>query len=104
MLVDLKKGIASGLRVAAGFVCIGVLLLSRMAVSDANDSEGRWDGDKAKKWYSERGWIAGCNYVPSTACNTTEFWGAETFDPGTISRELSLAGSIGFGSCRVFLQ
>lgn len=51
----------------------------------------RWTAERAWAWYRRQTWIAGFNYVPSTACNTTEFWSAETFDPKTIDRELGWA-------------
>jgi len=64
----------------------------------------RWSGEKAWNWYKSRPWIVGFNYVPSTACNTTELWQAETFDERTIDRELGWAQGLGFNSCRVFVQ
>ncbi len=64
----------------------------------------RWSEEKAWDWYTRQSWLCGFNYVPSTACNTTEFWQAETFDPDTIERELGWARAIGFNTCRVFLQ
>ena len=42
--------------------------------------------------------------MPSTACNSTEMWSKDTFDPVTIDRELGMASDLGFNSCRVFLQ
>ncbi len=65
---------------------------------------GQWPLAKAWRWYNRLPWICGFNYVPSTASNTTEFWSAETFDAVTIARELALAHSVGFNSCRVFVQ
>lgn len=62
----------------------------------------RWSAEKATAWYNSRPWPIGCNYVPSTAINQIETWQAETFDPGTIERELALAESIGFNTVRVF--
>jgi hypothetical protein len=49
-------------------------------------------------------WLAGCNYVPSTAINELEMWQAETWDPKTIDRELGWAQDLGFTSMRVFLH
>lgn len=65
---------------------------------------GRWSAEKAWEWYRSRPWMVGCNFVPSTACNTTEFWQAETFDEKTIDRELGWARGLGFNTCRVFVQ
>lgn len=73
------------------------------AVTDEGGGE-RWSPERAAQWSGKQDWFAGFNYVPSTACNTTEFWGAETFDPTTITRELGWARDLGFRSCRVFLQ
>jgi len=66
--------------------------------------QGRWTAQQAWNWYRRQPWIAGFNYVPSTACNTTEFWSAETFDAQTIDRELAWGAGLGFNSCRVFVQ
>jgi xylan 1,4-beta-xylosidase len=64
----------------------------------------RWTTEKAWAWYNARPWLVGFNFVPSTACNTTEFWQAETFDPTTIDRELGWARELGFNTCRIFVQ
>lgn len=64
----------------------------------------RWSVDRAWAWYRRLPWLVGCNYVPSSAANTTEFWGRETFDEPTIDRELGWAQSLGFNTCRVFVQ
>lgn len=64
----------------------------------------RWTPDQAWEWYKQQPWIVGFNYVPSTTCNTTEFWQAETFDEKTMDRELGWAQGLGFNSCRVFVQ
>lgn len=64
----------------------------------------QWSREAAWAWVEQRPWLCGCNYVPSTAVNTTEMWQADTFDVATIDRELGWAASIGMNSCRVFLQ
>jgi len=64
----------------------------------------RWSEKKAWDWYNKQPWFVGFNYVPSTACNTTELWQAETFDEKTIDRELAWAEGLGFNTCRVFVQ
>ncbi|NQT40150.1 MAG: hypothetical protein HQ581_21845, partial [Planctomycetes bacterium] len=64
----------------------------------------RWPVEKAWKWYGEIGPIAGCNYLPRTAVNSTEMWQKETFDPKTIDEELGWAGKCGMNSVRVFVQ
>ena len=79
-------------------------LLAGLACAAAEDVPGRWTNEQAWEWYKKQPWIAGVNYVPSTACNTTEFWSADTFDGKTIDRELGWAQGLGFDSCRVFVQ
>jgi hypothetical protein len=64
----------------------------------------RWSGEEAWQWYQARPWLVGTNYLPSTACNTTEFWQAESFDVPTIRRELAIARATGFNTVRVFVQ
>jgi len=63
-----------------------------------------WSVDKANKWYETKGWMRGCNFIPSTAINQLEMWQAETFDTVTINRELGWASSIGLNAMRVFLH
>jgi hypothetical protein len=74
--------------------------------SEANRKleQGRWTAEKANTWYAQHRWLAGANFVPSTASNELEMWQAETFDPATIDRELGWAAGIGFNCMRVFLH
>jgi endo-1,4-beta-mannosidase len=64
----------------------------------------RWPEEKALDWYKKQLWLVGFNYVPSTACNTTEWWQRETFDTETIDRELSWAQNVGYNTARAFIQ
>lgn len=64
----------------------------------------RWPKEKAVAWAADKGWIVGCDYVPSTAINQLEMWQAETFDPETIDHELALAEGLGFNTVRIFLS
>lgn len=66
--------------------------------------EGRWSAERANAWYAEQGWLAGANFVPSTASNQLEMWQAETWDPETIDRELGWAAGLGFNVMRVYLH
>lgn len=68
------------------------------------EANGRWTASKAFEWYKNNGWVAGCNYIPSTAINQLEMWQAETFDVAIIDRELSWAEDLGFNTVRVFLH
>lgn len=63
-----------------------------------------WTKEKAWSWYNTKGWMRGCDFIPSTAINQLEMWQKETFDPVTINRELGYAQSIGFNCVRVYLH
>jgi len=63
-----------------------------------------WSKDRANKWYRDKGWVIGFNYVPSSAVNSTEMWMFETYDAEAVNKELGIASETGFNSCRVFLQ
>lgn len=63
-----------------------------------------WSKQKANEWYAKEGWLAGSNFIPSSAINQLEMWQASTFDTSTIDRELGFAESIGFNAMRVFLH
>jgi hypothetical protein len=64
----------------------------------------RWTRERAWEWYRARPWLVGFNYVPSYACNTTEWWQEETYDAAIIDRELGWGAGIGYNSARVFIQ
>jgi hypothetical protein len=63
-----------------------------------------WTKEKARQWYSSKGWLRGSDFIPSTAINQLEMWQAATFDTATINRELGYAESIGFNCMRVYLH
>lgn len=63
-----------------------------------------WSVEQANGWYSDKGWLRGSNFIPSSAINQLEMWQAETFDTITINRELGWAEEIGFNSMRVYLH
>lgn len=63
-----------------------------------------WSAKKANNWYAKQGWLAGANFLPSTAINQLEMWQADSFDTATINRELGWAQNIGFNTMRVFLH
>lgn len=95
-----RRGIlkCAGLSAAAG------LVRAARAAEPKAEMPPRWSQEKAWQWYRKQGWIVGLNFTPSTACNTTEMWQKETFDPKTIDRELGWAEDIGYNSIRVFIQ
>lgn len=63
-----------------------------------------WPAERAATWYAQQKWVVGCNFIPSNAINELEMWQADTFDPATIHRELSLAESLGMNTVRVYLH
>ena len=65
---------------------------------------GRWSAERATEWYADKPWPVGANFVPSTAINQLQMFGAVSFDAETIDRELGWAADIGMNSMRVFLH
>ncbi len=94
--------------------CLIIIFLSTsfLAVSNAQNTKQvvkpksglRWTTQKVNKWYAQKGWLRGCNFIPSTAINQLEMWQAESFDTATINRELGWAESIDLNVMRVFLH
>ena len=64
----------------------------------------KWSQEKAKKWYEERDWLVGCNFLPSNSINQLEMFQLETFDEEINIRELSWAKDLGFNTVRVYLH
>lgn len=64
----------------------------------------RWSTEQSQKWSASNGWLRGSNFTPSIAVNQLETWQKETFDTGTINRELGWAEEIGMNCMRVFLH
>lgn len=86
---------------------LGILILVmalQPSLSQAQNLSGRWSIQKAQKWYKKVSPIKGCNFLPSTAVNSTEMWQEATFDLKTIDKELGYAQKAGYNSVRVFLQ
>ncbi|MDE3067080.1 MAG: 1,4-beta-xylanase [Verrucomicrobiota bacterium] len=86
------------------WLVISLIALQGLAAFKCAAAPERWSVQKAEGWASREGWLVGCNFIPSTAINELEMWQADTFDPGTIDRELGWAQSLGFNSVRVFLH
>lgn len=63
-----------------------------------------WTTEQAMAWGARQPWIAGCNFIPSTAINELEMWQAATFDLPAIDRELGWAEGLGFNTVRVYLH
>lgn len=64
----------------------------------------QWSAARANEWFASIPLPFGCNFLPSSAVNSTEMWQAESFDPAAIERELQWAAGLGYNSVRVFLQ
>lgn len=80
------------------------ILFSFELVVGKESVNGRWSVEKAQAWWSETGWLNGCNFQPSTAINQLEMWQEDTFDPETIDTELGMAEDLGFNVMRVYLH
>lgn len=72
--------------------------------ADENEVRTVWTKAQAKNWYTEQGWLVGCDFLPSSAINQLEMWQAATFDTATINRELGWAASLGMNTVRVYLH
>jgi uncharacterized protein len=90
--------------IAGGIFHCAIVKSATQSLAVENRPAGRWPAENAWVWYKKQPWIVGFNFVPSTACNTTQWWQEETFDRATIDRELSWASGLGFNSTRVFIQ
>jgi hypothetical protein len=80
------------------------LLIVLIAISGVVQAQPIWSVQKANDWYAQQPWLAGCNFIPSSAINELEMWQADTFDPQTIDRELGWARGLGFNVIRVYLH
>ena len=82
-----------------------LLLLKQVDAQKTNNSHRAiWTKEQANTWYAKQPWLAGANFLPSTAINELEMWQAETFDTTTISREFKWAATIGMNTMRIFLH
>lgn len=86
------------------FWAIICLIGSVPVFAQVKEIPGRWPVEKARAWYDEQPWLVGCNYIPANAINQLEMWQADTFDPDTIDKELTLAENLGFNTLRVYLH
>ncbi len=82
------------------FLLLVILFVQIVSAQQANI----WSAKKANDWYAKQGWLAGANFLPSTAINQLEMWQSDSFDTATINRELGWAQNIGFNTMRVFLH
>lgn len=63
----------------------------------------RWSEERIWKWYNERPWIRGCNFMSSDCANRIDQWQEYGFEERfeTTKRELALAAETGFNSIRI---
>ncbi len=80
-----------------------ILLLLVTFTASAQRAE-RWSVEKANNWWSNNGWVSGCNYIPADAINQIEMWHSSTFNPAQIDKELGWAEGMGFTAMRVYLS
>ncbi|HEY7118905.1 MAG TPA: hypothetical protein VH475_20110 [Tepidisphaeraceae bacterium] len=91
--------------IVAWAILLGLSFMARSVKGQQGEQiPGRWSAEKANAWYATKPWLAGSNYITSTAINELEMWQADTFDLPTIDRELGWAHDLGFTSMRVFLH
>ncbi|MCH2176665.1 MAG: cellulase family glycosylhydrolase [Lentisphaeria bacterium] len=64
----------------------------------------RLNEQEINDWYRKQPFFVGANFIPSSAINQLEMWQEETFEPGTIQRELEYAKKIGMNIMRVYLH
>ena len=84
-------------------ILIAAAMIAGLLGAPAN-ARARWSEMQAAGWYDQQPWRVGSNYVPATAINQLEMWQADTFDPGTIDKELGWAQALGMDTMRVFLH
>ncbi|HPR32419.1 MAG TPA: cellulase family glycosylhydrolase [Prolixibacteraceae bacterium] len=92
------------MRTPAILIVLFLFLIACTEKPAKTSSAEKWSAEKAKSWYAEQGWLRGSNFQPSTAINQLEMFQAETFDPGTIDRELGWAAGTGMNVMRVYLH
>jgi hypothetical protein len=79
-----------------------LIALSLVGVSLAQSP--RWTEKAANDWYAKQPWLVGSNYIPATAVNQLEMWGADNVDPAWMETELMRAELLGMNTMRVFLH
>lgn len=81
-----------------------LVVLFATLCATASLAQSVWTSAQANAWGGRQPWLAGCNFIPSTAINELEMWQPATFDLPTIDRELGWAESLGFNTVRVYLH
>ncbi len=66
----------------------------------------KWTEEKANEWYKTKGWLRGCNFIPSVCANRADMWQAYDCERhfAVAEKELKLCKEIGFNTIRIFLE
>lgn len=66
----------------------------------------QWSRERAWKWYNDRAWLRGCNYMSSDCVNRIDQWQEYGFEEHlkTADEELELAAKTGFNTIRIILE
>ncbi len=91
-------------RINRRLVALLVIVFILTFTTAAQKERTVWSKEKANAWYAKLPWMAGADFLPSTAINQLEMWQAESFDSVTIDRELGFAQGIGMNVMRVYLH
>ena len=62
-----------------------------------------WSAERAVEWYKTIITPFGCNFVTSSACNSTQMWQESDFDRELNRKEMRLAAAAGYNCLRIFL-
>lgn len=81
-----------------------ITLTLTCCTSQHGGSNTRWSEQQAQQWHEQQPWLAGCDYIPSTAINQIEMWSNSTWDAAQIDKELTWAQEIGLNTMRVYLS
>ncbi|MBR5507365.1 MAG: cellulase family glycosylhydrolase [Clostridia bacterium] len=66
----------------------------------------KWTEERIWKWYNERPWIRGCNYMSADCANRIDQWQSLGFEERfeTTDKELSLMEELGFNTIRIIIE
>lgn len=86
LTLDLKMRFTRSAPLLPALFCLAIICNAQKPGYDT-DQRGVWSAEKANEWYASKGWLRGCDFIPSTAINQLEMWQAASFDSSTIDRE-----------------
>lgn len=68
--------------------------------------DGQWSKERIWRWYDERPWIRGCNFLGSDVVNSVEMWQEYGFEEKmkTAEREIKLLAETGYNAVRIGLS